>query len=231
VKYVIFLLLTFVMTMFCKADFTSFDFSLGRYIVDEGKDTKVILKFSLFGYEKEDFLVRPVLKNGIVDIFNSKDGIWISSDTTLTDLPKLENSVVIRIKGLGVEKSGLYFEIFNTVNGESYKTPEKTVWSGKVYSEYIESVNKVLDGNKVLKDELNSQQLNYLDEVKIDSHEIMTENFVLSTFLGKIGLLLIYMFSFFISYYIGYKREGKKLCRRLVLDASSRIYGVSGKIH
>ena len=231
VKYVIFLIVSIVMAVVCSADFTAFDFSLGRYIVDENMGIKVDFQFSLFGYEKEDFLVRPVIKNGIVEIFNSSEGVWVSSDSPLSKLPYLEDSVFIRIRGLGVEKSVIYFEIFNTVNGESYKTSEKTIWSNEVYSEYIESVNKVLDGNKVLKEEINLQEFNYLDEVKIDFDEKMTDNLVFSTFPGKIGLFFIYLLSFFISYYIGYKREGKKLCRRLVLDASSRIYGVSGKIH
>ena len=155
----------------------------------------------------------------------------MSSDTNLSNLPSFEDTVVIRIKGLGVEKSGIYFEVFNTVSGVLYKTPQKAIWSREVYSEYIKSVNKVLMHKKTIREEKDVVDYEYLNSAEIDTSGEDSIDFNKHSNLDRVYIFIAFILSFLITYFIGCRVELRKYREKKNLDISSRVYSVNGKIH
>jgi len=143
----------FLLCGYSHAEFTQFDFSLDEYIISNENYFKVNFKYLISGYDESDFLVRPIIGNGIIEILND-DKEWISSYDYLFNLPSLKESVRVKVKGLESDKSYLYFEIYNTKNGEIYQTPKKDIWTNSVYSKYLEKFNLNLSGIEFLEDAL-----------------------------------------------------------------------------
>lgn len=126
----------------CKAQFTYVDFSLESYLVIEEKETKVSLIYNLSGAKESDFIVRPIVENGIVEILDSKANVWVGTSGFISSLPNLSKNITVRFKGLTFEKSSLWFEIKSLKTGKSYLTPKKSVWTNKIYEGYVENINE-----------------------------------------------------------------------------------------
>lgn len=229
-KYYAFFTMLILYRVLCRAEFTNFDFYLGRYLIDEGKSLKVTFKNSLSGYEESDFLLRPISDKGIVEVYSQKSGTWVGTGSSMDQLPSLEDDILIKINGFEVEKTFLYFEVFNTVTGEVYKTPKKTIWSYKVYSKYLESVNKVLSNRKILKEESNSENITYLNSIKLAANKDKMHLFNTVSEISDLHLYPILGILFFISCYIGYSREKNLRSKKISIDTQSRIYISGGKI-
>lgn len=153
-KYIIFVILLICFCRVSYAQFTQFDFSLKSYLVDNEKEIEVEFNYLLTGYKEGDFSVRPVVENGIVEIFNEDSGQWVSSFSSFSNFPKLSKKNLITFKGLTVEKSVLHFEIYEIGTGKTYLTPKKSIWSEKVYEKYIEKVNESLSRKNLEKKEV-----------------------------------------------------------------------------
>ena len=225
-KYLIFFTLLFSTVFFSFAQNTNFDFSLGKYLVDGYGEIIVHFDYDLQNYDEETFLVKPIIKNGIIEIFNSDKNSWVSSYSLMSDLPNIKKEMEIKIKGLEVEKSSVYFQIFNTSTGKIYTTPEKFVWSKKVYSKYLEKINEKVTSNLVLKEESGAPDVLSYNQAEVSASVGKTN---LTKTLEKIPQKYFYIFSIFvflISFLFGFKPD-----RRKVLDVEARVYGVSGKIH
>jgi len=223
----IFIALIVFYRILCIAENNYFDFSLNRYLIDENKETVVNFKYKLEGYDEKLFLVKPFIENGIIEVFNPENNLWVSSFSLVSDLPDIQKEMLIRIKGFGTEKTELYFEILNLSNGQVYITPKKYVWSKKVYEKYLEDLNKKIKGDLVLKNEGEGVQEETLDGVflKDSSREsiykklyekITTDYFYLTVFL-----------EFMIFFYLGFRKRKNIFTR---VDFESRTYGVNGKI-
>ena len=176
----IFIALIVFYRILCIAENNYFDFSLNRYLIDENKETVVNFKYKLEGYDEKLFLVKPFIENGIIEVFNPENNLWVSSFSLVSDLPDIQKEMLIRIKGFGTEKTELYFEILNLSNGQVYITPKKYVWSKKVYEKYLEDLNKKIKGDLVLKNEGEGVQEETLDGVflKDSSRESIYKNYM-----------------------------------------------------
>lgn len=152
VKYLIFLIILLLSCCNSYAEFTNFDFELEKYFVEDNKEINVELIYSLDGYTEKDFLIRPVVLNGIIEILNEENGKWVSSYGLTTDLPSLKKNILVRIRGVSVEKTEIFFEIRNINTGEVYLTPKKYVWGNKVYENYLERI-------KIYKNDKNSEEI------------------------------------------------------------------------
>lgn len=228
-KYILFLFLAFILSFICHADFVPFDFSLDRHLLYEGKEAVVDFKYDLQGYEEKDFLVKPLLNNGLVEIYNLCTSSWVGPYVLINELPHIEDEMLIRVKGFNVFRSALSFEIVNTRTGETYLTPSKDIWSLKVYSDYGEKINSRLAEIKLHKEEvpLNGGSL---ESAQVDSYEehtllekieqIPLFNLVL---LGTSCFLMFFVLALKLE--LGRKRSGK------IIDKKNRTYGVNGKIH
>lgn len=213
--------------IFCVAENNYFDFSLSRYLIDENKETVVNFKYELEGFTEELFLIKPVIENGIVEIFNPEKNSWASSYSLFSDLPNLQKEMLIRVKGFGMDKTGLYFEILNLSNGQVYLTPKKEVWSKKVYEKYLENLNKKIKKDIVLRTEEEVVPEETFESVVLKDFQkdsiykklyekITTDYFYLTVFL-----------EFMIFFYLGFRKRKNIFTR---VDFESRTYGVNGKI-
>jgi hypothetical protein len=227
VKYSIFLILLLIFTYRVQAYSCYFDFSLSRYLIDEDKETVVDFKYELEGFNEKLFLVKPFIANGIVEVFNPEKNIWASSFSLVSDLPHLQKEMLIRVKGFGIEKTNLYFEILNLSNGRVYLTPKKEVWSEKVYEKYLDNVNKKIKENSVLKNEGENIPEETLESVVLkDFRENRLYKKLYEKATGDYFYLLVFL-EFLIFFYIGFRKNKNGFTR---LDFKSRTYGVNGKI-
>jgi len=223
----IFIALIVFYRILCIAENNYFDFSLNRYLIDENKETVVNFKYKLEGYDEKLFLVKPFIENGIIEVFNPENNLWVSSFSLVSDLPDIQKEMLIRIKGFGTEKTELYFEILNLSNGQVYITPKKYVWSKKVYEKYLEDLNKKIKGDLVLKNEGEGVQEETLDGVflKDSSRESIYKK--LYEKITEDYFYLLVFFEFLIFFNLGFRKSKKNVKR---IDIESRTYGVNGKI-
>lgn len=213
------------------ANSTNFDFYLGRYLVDKDEEIKVHFKYDLQNFNEDNFLVRPVIENGLVEIYNMGNNSWADSSSTLPSLPALNKEMTIKIRGFEIEKTALYFQIFNTYTGEIYTTPKKPIWSKKIYSKYLEKVNDKVFGNVVSKKDSEVTDVNYLDQAQISpSPRGSNLDNIIDKF-SKEFFYLIPLFIFVTSFFIGFKNKSRENEVRKNLDIEARVYGVNGKIH
>jgi hypothetical protein len=230
VKYLFLLIFVLFSQKISYAEFIQFDFSLGRYLVDNQREIKVHFDFDLSGYSEKDFLVVPFIESGVAEIFNFEKNAWISYGNSIYDLPPLESEMIIRIKGLEVEKTTLSFQIFNLKTGEIYTTPEKTIWSKEIYSDYLQRLNDNLLANLNLKDE-KDQPPKYYDSVVIENSGEKFNFFEKIINTPNKYLMLPVPIIFVLSVLAGYKPGFKNNGKRTNLDVETKTYGVGGKIH
>jgi len=81
-----------------------------------------------------------VIGKGVIEIFDKKNNTWVSSVFPSSTFPNLEETMLIRARGIETEKTLLWFEIKNIKTGKVYLTPSKNIWSKKVYEGYIEEL-------------------------------------------------------------------------------------------
>ena len=135
--------------------------------------------------------------------------------------------MLIRVKGFGIEKTNLYFEILNLSNGRVYLTPKKEVWSEKIYGKYLDKVNKKIKENLVLKNEEENIPEETLESVVLkDFRENRLYKKLYEKATGDYFYLLVFL-EFLIFFYIGFRKSKNSFTR---LDFKSRTYGVNGKI-
>ena len=200
-KSLVTFLIIFIFSLSLAKSFTNFDFFLGRYLLDSDKEIKVSFDYNLENYQENNFLVRPVVNNGMVEIMNPDKGVWVSSFGLLSDLPFIQKEMFVRIKGFETQKSILYFEIFNTLNGEIYKTPEKNIWSKHVYKGYLEELRENLEF-RLKESTESSQEVSFLKVANLDVGKGKKDN---SKNKDAVMIVLSYLFLFFIFFIIGYK--------------------------
>lgn len=232
-KKLIFLFTLILCCFNAYADSTNFDFYLGRYFVDKDEDIKVHFKYDLENFNESSFLVRPVIENGLVEIYNAGNNSWANSSSVLPELPVLSKEMVIKIRGFEIEKTTLYFQIFNTSTGEIYTTPKKTIWSKKIYSKYLEKVNERILGNVISKKDSEFNDVKYLESAQISPSSSTRVSF-LNSIIDKLSqeyFYLIPLFVFATSFLIAFKNNSKKSGLKKSLDIENRIYSVDGKIH
>lgn len=135
---------------------TNFDFSLKEYLVSENTETEVYFSYLLSGYENKDFVVKPLIGNGTVEIFNSEKKEWVGSFSSSDNFPEISENMLIRFQNLKVDKTYLWFEIKSVKDGKTYFTPKKSVWGEKIYDGYAEEINySILNYENTIKDTSN----------------------------------------------------------------------------
>jgi len=201
VKSLVTFLIIFIFSLPLANAFTNFDFSLGRYLLDDDKEIKVSFDYNLENYQENNFLVRPVVNNGMVEIMNPDKGVWVSSFGLLSDFPFIQKEMFIKIKGFETQKSSLYFEIFNTVSGDIYKTPEKNIWSKHIYKGYLEKLRENLE-IRLKESTESSQESSLLKIANLDVEKGKKDN---SKNKDVITSTFSYLFLFFIFFIIGYR--------------------------
>lgn len=141
--------ISFLLTIFCMNYCYAneyFDFNLNRYLVFKEDILEVNFYYDLENVTSSDFLVRPQIKNGVVNIYNPKSETWESESSLRSNLPLLEEIMKIKINGSMIKKTELNFEILSTKESKTYTTPKRTIWfNNSIYKEYNQLVNSSLN--------------------------------------------------------------------------------------
>lgn len=229
-KYIIFIIIIFLSCCNSYAKFTNFEFELDKYFIEDNKEINVEFKYSLDGYTDKDFQIRPVILNGIIEILNQESGKWISSYGFTTDLPNLKKNILIRVRGVSVEKTEIFFEIRNINTSELYLTPKKYVWSNKVYEDYLEKIKiykKEKENEEIIESGvLESSFSKNID--RIDDKDMKIENLGEKiNEIPKIFFLILGIVSFITSFIVGYTKHIDFLW---FIHKKKRIW-MNGKIH
>jgi hypothetical protein len=120
---------------------TNFDFSLREYLVPENFGVGINFSYFLSGYEDSDFVVKPFIGNGVVEIFNPQKNEWVGNFSPEEFLPKISETMLVRVRDLNIVKTYLWFEIEGIKDGNTYFTPKKIIWGESVYDGYVEGIN------------------------------------------------------------------------------------------
>jgi hypothetical protein len=227
VKYLIFIIILLLSCCNSYAEFTNFDFDLSKYFVEDNKEVNIELIYSLDGYIEKDFLIRPVISNGIIEILNEENGKWISSYGLTTDLPSLKKNMLVRVRGVSVEKTEIFFEIRNINTGEVYLTPKKYIWSNKMYENYLERLKiqrKQEEIEQINKNEVtessSTQNFNQINDESVKKEDLIDK----LDKIPKIFFLILGIIAFIVSFIVGYKGLSE------IFFKKKRIW-MSGKIH
>lgn len=217
----IFFIVIVIFSSVTKAEFTPFDFSLGKFFIEDSKELKVDFEYDLLNYGSDDFLVRPLIENGVIEILNPDNGSWVGSFKPLAELPSLREEMVVRIKGFVNEKTLLKFEIFNKKSGEIFTTPSKSIWSGKIHFKYLERLNGNLSllHSKKEETEYEDSSFEYVEINKANRFELFEKIDEIPRSYILVSVVLIFISSFLVGFR---KRISRK---KVVLDVDRRIYG------
>ena len=117
-----------------------FDFNLNKKYLYQNNEIEISFLYDFEGFSENDFIVRPISSQGIIEIYDSENNTWVKNNDLWSNMPSLEKNMRIKTNLIG--KSTLSFEIQNTFDTEIYKTGEKTIWGGDLYGDYIEILNR-----------------------------------------------------------------------------------------
>ena len=150
VKAHLFILLYLLMLRcsFCFSENNYFNFNAKNYLLPGLGELTVFFEYNLENYSESDFTIKPVLENGALEIFDTKNGKWISSNTLWQELPFLSNEIKLRVLLYPDNFSMLYFKIRNKKTGELYETSGKKLWFESFYNNYKEELNRQLLQNR-----------------------------------------------------------------------------------
>jgi hypothetical protein len=141
VKILIFFSVLIFIVRVSYAASVNFDFSLKEHLVSENIKIPVSFSYLLLGYKDMDFLVKPMIGNGNVEIFNPERNLWVGNFSSTNLFPKLSKNMFIRFQNLKADRTYLWFEISDVWGGKKYITPKKYVWGEEIYDGYVEEVN------------------------------------------------------------------------------------------
>lgn len=106
------------------------------------QEYEIVIKHKSDSLNFKDFVIRPILDNGQAEVYVQEKDKWVSQHALFSDLPSLDNNLKVRISGVNVYKTQLYFEIIDKNTLRRYVTPKRTIF-GRWYREnYIESINE-----------------------------------------------------------------------------------------
>jgi hypothetical protein len=123
-----------------------FDFLPPNNLLNYEKTAAVKFFYKLDGYEKSQFLVRPLVENGTAFIFEPIKSQWISGYSLWSEFPALQKTMQIKVTG--PEKSQLYFQITNMITGEVYETKKHPLWTINSYHGYLDLLNENILKNR-----------------------------------------------------------------------------------
>jgi len=218
-KILIFIYLLLCLFNVSYSSFTNFDFSLQKYLVLENTETAVYFSYLLSGYENKDFVIKPFIGSGAVEIFNSEKKEWKGALSSTNLLPQISENMLIRIQNLNVDKTYLWFEIECLRDGKLYITPKKVIWSEKIYDGYVEEINYSMSNYK----EINSDKTNEILEVTETSESSQNSYFGLVEKISRRIYLYLSMGLFFSAAVVGFLFKRPENKREMIQSISEDI--------
>lgn len=141
-KLFAYLIVAIFLTFTVGAQERYFDFTLPGNFIVIGKPFSFNLTYFLSSERERNFVIKPILKNGSMEIFNFEKNSWVNDKTSIYEFPIIHGSLKAKVTNLPQFNSTLYFQISDLKTGKIYLTEEKKVWSNFLYSTYVNSLNR-----------------------------------------------------------------------------------------
>ena len=138
--------------------FIYFDFELSQPVLLSDNTLNVDMVYSLEGFLANDFVVRPVVSDGKVSIYNALTQTWVSGDALWSELPKLDKSVKVKIEGIPQTTTYLSFVVQHVKTAQTFATPKKKIWTHQLIESYITNLNSPKNVEQVIKESSVSTQ-------------------------------------------------------------------------
>ena len=201
-KYLILslLILFFVICNHGYASDTFFEFKLSKNLVLGDEEIIANFFYNLSDVSEESFLVRPVIENGLVKVFDPQKPGWVSGTDVWSSMPRLGKEMRIRIGGMKAPKTFLCFEVKDLRTAVVYKTSKKPLWSKTAYGSYVDGINESLRGLEISKQESNFSSSDVLGESTETTQSIglkdLSYNFVIfgsvaAFLIGAAGIIMV----------------------------------------
>jgi hypothetical protein len=123
-----------------------FDYNFPTRLLLVGYDYKISFSYLISGAEANDFTVRPVMENGMIEILDEEKNYWVNQNDFRFNFPKLRSEMKVRIVGFAGRKSEICFEIQHMKSTRIYETPCRAYWSRVLMGKYLALIN-----DKILK--------------------------------------------------------------------------------
>jgi len=117
-----------------------FDFSLPKKIADTNNELTVVNHYNLVDILEDRFLIRPVVLNGGIEIFDQAKQDWVMGSAVWSSMPRLSRSMQLKLRGSYVS-TDVYFQILDTKTSTIYETPKHILFNRVWFKDYIERLN------------------------------------------------------------------------------------------
>lgn len=188
-KIHIYIFVILILSNFLSYSQTFFDYSLDKNLVSQDGVVEVNLYFDIPKQFQDQFLIRPVLDNGLMYIYNPKVQSWINSNDLWSNMPDLSEKVKVKVASTSFEKVSLKFVIKNTYTQKEFETLAKPIWGKKIYKNYIGTINNAVSVPR----ETTENYTNVKDAIG-ESQELLWPASILSAFVltvaGTIGVFV-----------------------------------------
>jgi hypothetical protein len=116
-------------------------FNIRQKVLDTNHQLKIDFEFD-DSETKSQFVIRPHTQLGIISILEGHD--WIYGNDLWQNMPTLQDKMLVKIEGLVVEHTFIYFTLQNKKTGKTFETQKVKVWSRSFNNEYISRLNRNL---------------------------------------------------------------------------------------
>jgi len=132
----------------CAENLVHFDFLPVSPVTSSSGVLNIIFSYNLVGFEPKDFVVRPKILAGQINIWKESLG-WAAGGLSWSALPDLSENMLVKINAGSLENVGISFEIQNKLTGKIYETPKRNVKTYRVFDKYAKNLQlKVFDAPK-----------------------------------------------------------------------------------
>gem|GEM_PF-5025748 len=169
-----------------------FAFASESYFVWTLKPVKVEFDYNLINLKTEDFVVRPYIQNGYVEIYDDAKKEWLESSSSINKLPHLKSEMQVRANYGSVQKLNIWFEVISLKNEKVYTTPKRLYWTEKSLNYYLPAVFR-----NVAESTQSSETTPAVDYTQL-------QNLAKTSLLPRRRLIVLSMFCFLAFAYVGF---------------------------
>ena len=117
-----------------------FVYSVPSFLIPPDGTVHGNFEFSFDGYTEKDFLVRPVVSFGRVEILDPDIETWVDGTDTWLRMPRLRREFSVRLNSS--EALTLKFLVQDTTTGAIYETNKHQLWTRTKYKPYLKHLNQ-----------------------------------------------------------------------------------------
>jgi hypothetical protein len=191
-----------------------FDFTPNTFLIPNSGNIEVTINYKNSEIKKENFRVRPYMKDTVIALYNPDEGKWVFSSESWGNLPSIEEKIKLQIPAKTM-KADLVLKIKDLSTGKEYETPPKSFWAEGSYEKYYEKVNEtILDWRQGSSGE--TESINENTEEGIGTGEatgpaVEEQTQKLDKLKNKSDMALVNLGGFFVTAIVGFLRKDDRI--------------------